>query len=128
MLINFPERLKKDWNSPVYAFFEPVPNVGHEGGRRYHEFLCAAKGCQKKVQRYLDKKDAKSTSNMRKHAKLCWGADVVEAADRTKNAKEARDSVIKPLTKDGSIMAIFERVGKGKVTYSHRQHTKTETK
>jgi hypothetical protein len=120
--------LKKDWNSPVYAFFKPVPNVGHEGGHRYHEFLCAAKGCQKKVWHYLDKKDAKSMSNMQTHAKLCWGADVVEAADRTKNAKEACDSVIKPLTKDGSIMAIFECVGKGKVTYSHRQHMKTETK
>jgi hypothetical protein len=120
--------LKKDWNSPVYAFFKPVPNVGHEGGRQYYEFIYAAKGCQQKVRCYLDKKDAKSTSNMRKHAKLCWGYDAVEAADRTKNAKEAHYSVIKPLTKDGSITAIFERVGKGKVTYSHRQYTKTETK
>ena len=28
----------------------------------------------------------------------------------------------------GSITAAFERKGKGKVTYSHRQHMKTETK
>ena len=67
-------------------------------------------------------------SNMQKYAKLCWGADAAKAADRIKNAKEACNSVIKPLTKDGSIMAIFECVGKGKVTYSHRQHMKTEKK
>jgi hypothetical protein len=36
--------------------------------------------------------------------------------------------VVKPLSKDGSITAIFERVGKGKVSYSHQQHTKTEAK
>jgi hypothetical protein len=60
--------------------------------------------------------------------KTCWGAEVVEAADRTKDVTEARNSVVNPLLKDGSITGIFERVGKGKVTYSHRQHTKTETK
>ena len=80
------------------------------------------------MRRYLDKSDAKSTSNLRKHAKSCWGAETVEAADRTKDVSEARDSVVKPLGKDGSITAIFERVGKGKVTYSHRQHTKAQTK
>jgi hypothetical protein len=87
-----------------------------------------AKSCKKKIRRYLDKKDAKSTSNLRKHAKSCWGTEAVEAADRTKDVTEARDSVVKPLSKDGSITAIFERVGKGKVSYSHRQHTKTEAK
>jgi hypothetical protein len=30
-------------------------------------------------------------------------------------------------TKDGSIMAAFERVGKEKVMYSHHQHTKIES-
>jgi hypothetical protein len=30
--------------------------------------------------------------------------------------------------KDGSITAVFERLGKSRVTYSHRQHTKTEAK
>jgi hypothetical protein len=56
--------------------------------------------------------DAKSMSNLRKHAKSCWGAETVEAADQTKDVTEAQDSVVKPLGKDGSITAIFERVGK----------------
>ena len=64
----------------------------------------------------------------KKDAKLCWGLDAVEAVDRTKNATEAHDSVVQPLSKDGSITVIFERVGKGKVSYSHQQHTKTEAK
>jgi hypothetical protein len=32
---------------------------------------------------------------------------------------EARESVTKPMAKTGLITAIFKRLGKGKVTYSH---------
>jgi hypothetical protein len=60
--------------------------------------------------------------------KSCWGPDAVNAADRTQNVTEACDSVVEPLSKDRPIMVIFKRVGKGKVLYSHRQHTKTEAK
>ncbi|KAJ3498251.1 hypothetical protein NLJ89_g10242 [Agrocybe chaxingu] len=115
-----------NWISPIYAFFNPTPDIGYEKGRRYHEFCCAAKGCRKGVRRYLDKTDAKSTSNMRKHAKTCWGVERVEAADSAANLGEARKMVNS--LKDGSITAAFERKGKGRVTYSHRQHTKAETK
>ena len=44
------------------------------------------------------------------------------------NAAEAWKSVTKPLSKSGSITAIFKQLGKGKVTYSHHMHMKTETK
>jgi hypothetical protein len=62
---------------------------------------------------------------MRKHAKKCWGTETVEIVDQAKNATVAQESIIKPLCTTGSITAAFER--KGKVTYSHRQHTKTES-
>ncbi|KAG1857367.1 hypothetical protein DFJ58DRAFT_659107, partial [Suillus subalutaceus] len=120
------ECLKGDWNSPVYAFYHPIPEIGYHEGHRFHEFKCAATSCKKGVHRYLDKKDAKSTSNMQKHAKICWGEETVKLADETKNAQEA--CTIISGAKDGSITASFERTGKGKVTYSHRQHTRTETK
>jgi hypothetical protein len=120
--------LKKDWNAPIYSFFHPVPTIDCDKGRRFHDFACAAKGCQKRIHRYLDKADAKSTSNLRKHAKQCWGAETVEAADRMKDASEARRSGIASGHPNGSITALFERAGKGKVTFSHRQHTKMETK
>jgi hypothetical protein len=120
--------LKKEWNAPVYAFFQPVPSVGHDIGRRFHEFVCAAKGCKKKIRRYLHKKDSNLTSNLRKHAKKCWGTETVAATDQTKNASEARTSVTNLVLKDGSITAVFERLGKANITYSHRQHTKTEAR
>jgi len=55
--------------------------------------------------------------------KSCWGTEAVEAADRTKDVTKVHESVVKPLSKDGSIMAIFKRVGKGKVSYSHTDNT-----
>ncbi|KAG0692126.1 hypothetical protein DFH29DRAFT_985933 [Suillus ampliporus] len=108
--------LKKDWNSPIYAFYHPVPDVGYHKGRYYHEFKCTTMSCKKGVHHYLDKKDVKSTSNMQKHVKLCWA--------KTKNANEARTIISRAI--DGSITASFECKGKGKVTYSHQQHTRTE--
>lgn len=78
------------------------------------------------VRRFLDTGDAKSTSNMRKHAKKCWTAEVVASADKADNANDVRRTTVKGLLDPQSITAAFERKGKGKVTYSHRQHTKTE--
>jgi hypothetical protein len=76
----------------------------------------------------LNTGDATSTSNLRRHAKICWGEDAIEAAGQTKDVHAARDVLARTLTKDGSITAAFERVGKEKVTYSHRQHTKMESR
>lgn len=116
----------KNWNASIYAFFKPIPTIGYEGGRRYHEFHCFAKSCKRSIRRYLDTKDVGSTSNMHKHAKLCWGEETVQAANTVKSATEAREVLAK--SKDGSIAAAFAVKGKGKVTYSHRQHTTTETR
>jgi hypothetical protein len=81
------------------------------------------------VKRFVDKADAASTSNLRKHAKICWGDDVIKAADDTKDVDVARGIASKATLGNGSMTAMFERVkGKGVVTYSHTQHTKTETK
>ena len=78
------------------------------------------------VRRYLDTTDAKSTGNLRKHARICWGLETVAAADETRSFGEAYE-VLKRF-KDGSITEAFERAGKGKITYSHRQHTTTQTR
>lgn len=82
------------------------------------------------MNRFVNTGDASSTSNLRKHAKVCWGEDVVKAVDETKDLKLARGIVVKSGQKDGSLTTMFERVGKGTgvVTYSHRQFTKTESK
>jgi hypothetical protein len=117
--------------APIYAFFDPTPMIGYEDGRRFHTFRCAARECKQKirgVRRFLDKGDAKSTSNMRKHAKKCWGDEIVALADNADNANEVRNTTIKSYLEPQSIIAAFERRNKDKVTYSHKQHTTTEAR
>ncbi|KAF8545826.1 hypothetical protein OG21DRAFT_1479752 [Imleria badia] len=111
-------RLQKDWTSPVYAFFNLMPTICEVNGRCVHEFACSARGCKVKVCQYLDTKDVRSTGNMRKHVRLCWGTEVLDATDNAKDASERTDT----------IAAAFERKGKGKIMYSHRQHTRAETR
>ena len=130
------DHLSKDWNSPVYAFFHPVPSIDYVGHppRRVHVFECNAKSCKgrgmnrRHVWRYLDTTDGKSMGNLRCHARVCWGEEVMAGADATKSHHVAREVVGKSLTMpNGSITAMFERVGgKGAVTYLCQQHTKTE--
>ncbi|KAG1744007.1 uncharacterized protein EDB91DRAFT_1236585 [Suillus paluster] len=111
----------KDWTLPIYVFFEPTPANEYHDKRQCHVFKCVAYGCKHHIQRYLDKKDAKSTGNMRKHMKSCWGEAALQAAMEL-------DGPIKSLLGTRSIKTSFERKGKGKVTYSHRQHTRAETR
>ncbi|KAL1740724.1 hypothetical protein HDZ31DRAFT_46927, partial [Schizophyllum fasciatum] len=126
-------RMLPKWTSPIYAFFQPMPEVEYIEGkdgktRTAHTFTCYNKGCTKRVRRYLDTSDRVSTSNLQNHAISCWGKAAVEAAKMRGSAKEARDSVTTPVKRDGDIKLAFERKGKGKITYSTRPHTKTETK
>jgi hypothetical protein len=65
---------------------------------------------------------------MIKHAKNCWGEEAWLMANQCRNAAEARSMVTEPIATSGSITATFQRTGKGKVTFSHRMHTKTEIK
>jgi hypothetical protein len=86
--------------------------------------------CKQKLRgvwRFLDKGDAKLTGNMWKHARKCWGEDVVAHADKASNANEVHWTTVKGSLDPQSIMAVFEQKGRDKVTYSHLQHTKSET-
>lgn len=123
------ENLMEQWISPVYAFFHPQPTVVDIDGQQAHEFRCAARGCKVKICRYTDKKDARSTSNLCKHVRVCkgWGKDILQSTDQANNADEVKDKLIGTFLRDGTIMAMFERK-KGKPTYSHRQHTREETR
>ncbi|KAF8546744.1 hypothetical protein OG21DRAFT_1380350, partial [Imleria badia] len=109
-------------------FFHPRPAIIDVDRRCAYNFKYAARGCKVKVRRYNDTKDARSTSNLRKHVKVCkgWGKEILETADQAKNANEVKSKLIGRL-QDGIIMAMFERKGKGQVTYMHWQHTRDET-
>jgi hypothetical protein len=126
------ERLMIQWNTPIYAFFKPTPIIDRIDGRSAHIFECSAKSCKGRngryVRRYLNTGDATSTSNLRRHAKHCWGEETVTAAVNTHDIWGARAVLEKSIPKDGSITAAFERIGKEKLTFSHRQHTKTESR
>ena len=136
---NSPERLSRTWNSPIYAFFNPLPTISVVKGRTCHEFICSAPICKgsgsdrRVVRRFLDTGDKNSTSNMRKHAKHCWGADIIEKADEAVKNELTVDNIRQTLAEakkaqDGSIIAFFDRKGKGRVKYMMRQHTYEEAR
>ena len=58
------------------------------------------------VHRYLDTTDVKSTGNLRKHTRICWGLETMAASDKTHSFGEAYE-VLKRY-KDGSITEAFE--------------------
>ena len=122
------EWLQKEWISPVYAFFNPIPTIREIDGRHVYEFKCQARACKAKIHRYLDTKDARSTGNMQKHVKSCWGDDILSKADAAKDANEVRMKIVGSILWTGSITVAFERKGKGKITYSHQQHTHAEAR
>lgn len=121
--------LMKDWRAPVYGFFEPKLVIIEVNGRHAHDFICGAHGCGMMIHRYLDKKDAKSTGNLRKHARNCWGVQLMKTTDGAKDATKVHEALTnaKGNHKDGSIKLVFEQTGKEQVTYSHRAHTHEET-
>jgi len=99
--------------------------------RKCHIFHCATVQCRARtrfVRRFLDKADAKSTSNLRRHAKGCWGEEAVAAADGTRDVKSARMALQSCKSVNGSITSAFQRLGRGTVTYSHRQYTRLESR
>jgi hypothetical protein len=121
------ERLQKEWCSPIYAFFQPTPKIIEINDRHAHKFKCSARGCKATVCQFLDKKDAFSTGNMRKHVRSCWahwGADILAAANSAKDLEEVWMKIVKDALQNGSITAAFEQ--KKIVTYSHHQHTRVE--
>ncbi|KAH9916622.1 uncharacterized protein BXZ73DRAFT_2163, partial [Epithele typhae] len=119
------------WNSPIYGFFKPIPKIVDVGGRRVHIFECGAKGCKcnkKFINRFLNTADATSTGNMFRHARVCWGEEAVNHTIKNRMTPgEVRQHFVKNASENGDITTFFERKGKGPVTYSHRQHTRTES-
>ena len=68
---------------------------------------------------------------MHKHAKNCWGEEIVSKALETKGTlsiDDVRKNLADAKVQNGSIVASFERKGKGVVTFSTRQHTYKETR
>jgi hypothetical protein len=121
-----------NWEAPIYAFFKPLPiieyvEVINKPTRRCHTFICRLTTCSNPgIRRYLDTKDCQSTGNMRRHAKECWGKDVVNKADSLGCADAARELMDNKT--QSSITSAFLRVKDSKKTYSTRQHTTVQVR
>ncbi|TRM62977.1 hypothetical protein BD626DRAFT_403599, partial [Schizophyllum amplum] len=127
------ERMKRKWKGYIYTFYHPDPEIEYVAGkggvpRRVHTFRCFNKGCKQTVRRYLDTGDRVSTGNMTRHAQRCWGEDAVKVAASYGTVERALEKVAKPMKISGKLTTAFAQQGKGKITYSTRQHTRTETK
>ncbi|KAJ6538177.1 hypothetical protein DFH09DRAFT_930666 [Mycena vulgaris] len=115
--------MKKKWNSPIYSFFsDNVTICEREDGRWYHFFKCASSRCKSKFfctcPMFCLLCDSASTSNLKKHASLCFGRDAVDSAIAGQGPKNP----------DGSIFAAFARAGQKPVTVTHRAHTDAEAR
>ena len=119
-------RLRKDWESSVYGFYKPEVQIKlGKDGCRGHEFHCSKAGCNTKITQWLDKADSRSTRNLHKHTKKCWGPEVLQAADGLK--EEDVWSAVAAFVRLGSIRAFFAIQNRAeKRTYSARQHTRSE--
>lgn len=125
--------MSKKWDAPVYVFFKPSTTIKYVGSHKAHIFECGAARCHcrsKFVWCFLYTSDAGSTSNMHWHTKICWGDEAVIAADMTGNVQTACEALSKRKDSNGNgtITSAFERVRKGKVTYSQHVHTKLEAR
>ena len=94
LLTLIPDQLAKDWTAPIYVFFKQMPRIDYVDSCQVHVFVCAASHCRGKnshdVHQFLNTGDARSTSGLCYHAKMCWGEDTVSTADKTADLKEAR--------------------------------------
>ena len=69
---------------------------------------------------------------MRKHARHCWGEEIIKNADEAKEdltLDNIRERIAEAKReKDGSIVACFDRTGKEKVRYMMKQYTYEESR
>ena len=114
----------------MYAFYKPEVEIEYVGDRRCHVFHCAAQGCKASVRRFVVTKDKSSSANLYKHARSCWGVEVVEQAKEIGDVTRARNVLVAPRKlRDGNLTEFFSTGDNKKTvarTYSHRQMTRAE--
>jgi len=111
----------------------PLSRIEHVNDRCVHVFQCAALQCKgrhgRDVRHFLDTRDARSTSGLWHHAKMCWGEETVNTADKTKDlAATCTILANSGLKRNSSITAAFKHIGRPSITFSHHQLTYTETR
>ena len=105
---------KPGWRHTKSVTIYHTAQVRHKGVNPLH------------VWHYLYTGDTSSTSNLCQHAKVCWGGEVISAADTTGNTQVTCKALSKKTGLNGSITSAFEWLKKSKVTYSQQAHSKLE--
>ena len=54
------------------------------------------------------------------------GTDILNATQQAKDVTVVRTNIVGSILRNGSIMVVFDQKGKGKISYSHQQHTHTK--
>lgn len=98
------------------ALFHPEPILEVTNGKHFHVLNVQPSLANERGKRLLCTPQSEDLRLVMQHLQV---NEVVDAVGKVKTADEARD---------GSITAAFEHIGKGAITYSHRQFTKTEAR
>ena len=103
-----PDRLEQEWVSPIYVFFNCTPHFEYVDKQQVHVFVCAASHCKGKhgydIYRSLDSGDAKSTSSLHQHVKMCYSNEAVSTADNMNDLEGTHTILAKSgLKRNGSI-------------------------
>ncbi len=129
MYNNVAETLRGRWRSAIYAFYKADVEIGYVENRRCLLFRCAARGCvAPPLRRYLDKKDRASSGNLFKHARACWGEDVVDQARELGDATRVRTTLVANILRNGTITEYFAPLKKGAASYSNKPLTRIQTR
>ncbi|KAI0083812.1 hypothetical protein BDY19DRAFT_998288 [Irpex rosettiformis] len=122
-------RLQVNWTAVVYVFYKTGVTIVHVGGRHTLQFHCDGLGCKSSVLHYLGMHDSTSTRNLRKHIQTCksWGEEALAIAKRAGLRADKTHKCFKDIVRSRSIKKAFECTGKGKVSYSLCQHTRSKT-
>ena len=122
-------KLSSKWRSCSYAFFKPA-EIEYVDGRRCLIFRCAVKKCRlgKPVRRFLDTLDARSSGNLFKHARSCWGEEVIAQAKELGDATQVRKTLVANILQTGAITKYFQPVKRGAPTYSNKPYRPIETR
>ena len=99
-----------------------------DGGRKCHVFRCRGKGCKYEVARFQDTSDRNSTGRLRRHVNICFPEGALAKKEGGDDSNDEKQGEARGEGRSGRIDMTFRRTGKGKVTFTMREHTKAETR
>ena len=95
----------KKGSSLIYALFGSDPKAHYVDKRPCITFACLK--CKVELHRFLDTRDRSSTGNLAKHANKCWGHEVVQDLNDSRQTREDARRAAKGFLRDSNITRFF---------------------